>query len=119
MAQREKLDRQIIVVASVVVLGAIMSILDATIVNVALATLGRELHASLATIQWVARGYLVALAVVIPLTGWASERFGAKRLWMLVVALFVLGSALSGLAWSAGSLILFRVRPGVGAGRIL
>jgi MFS family permease len=51
-----------------------MSILDTTIVNVALATLGRDLHASLSTIQWVASGYLVALAVVIPMTGWASEQ---------------------------------------------
>ncbi len=103
----------------VVVVGAIMSILDATIVNVALATLGRDLHASLATIQWVASGYLVALAMVIPMTGWASERFGAKRLWMVVVGLFVAGSALSGLAWSAESLIFFRVLQGLGGGMIM
>ncbi len=121
MAQREpqKLDREIIVISLVVVVGAVMSILDATIVNVALATLGRDLHASLSTIQWVASGYLVALAMVIPMTGWASERFGAKRLWMVVVALFVAGSALSGLAWSAGSLIFFRVLQGLGGGMIM
>ena len=76
-----------------------MSILDTTIVNVALATLSRELHSQLHTIQWVATGYLVALAVVIPMTGWASDRFGAKQLWMTVVGLFVAGSVLSGLAW--------------------
>ncbi len=115
----DKLDRQIIVIASVVVVGAIMSILDTTIVNVALATLSRELHAPLATIQWVATGYLVALASVIPMTGWACERFGAKRLWMIVVGLFMLGSALSGLAWSAGSLIFFRVLQGLGGGMIM
>jgi EmrB/QacA subfamily drug resistance transporter len=118
-AASDKLDRQILVVASVVVLGAIMSILDTTIVNIALATLSRELHASLATIQWVATGYLVALAMVIPMTGWAAERFGAKRLWMLVVGLFVAGSVLSGLAWSAGSLIFFRVLQGLGGGMIM
>jgi EmrB/QacA subfamily drug resistance transporter len=115
----DKLDRQIIVISSVVVIGAMMSILDTTIVNVALATLGRELHASLSTIQWVASGYLVALAVVIPMTGWASERFGAKQLWMVVVTLFVAGSVLSGLAWSAGSLIVFRVLQGLGGGMIM
>ena len=115
----EKLDRRIIEISMVVVVGAIMSILDATIVNVALATLGRDLHASLATIQWVASGYLVALAMVIPMTGWASERFGAKRLWMVVVALFVAGSVLSGLAWSAESLIFFRVLQGLGGGMIM
>jgi EmrB/QacA subfamily drug resistance transporter len=114
-----KLDREIIVIASVVVIGAIMSILDTTIVNVALATLGRDLHAPLSTIQWVATGYLVALATVIPMTGWAAERFGAKRLWITVVALFVLGSALSGLAWSAGSLIFFRILQGLGGGMIM
>ncbi len=115
----DKLDRDILLVCSVVVVGAIMSILDTTIVNVALATLSRELHASLSTIQWVSTGYLVALAVVIPMTGWAAERFGAKRLWMLVVGLFVVGSALSGLAWSAGSLIVFRVLQGLGGGMIM
>jgi EmrB/QacA subfamily drug resistance transporter len=115
----EKLDRGILIIASVVVVGAIMSILDTTIVNVALATLGHDLHSSLATIQWVATGYLVALAVVIPMTGWASERFGAKRLWLVVVSLFVIGSALSGLAWSAGSLIFFRVLQGLGGGMIM
>ena len=115
----EGLDRATIVVAAVVVIGAFMSILDTTIVNVALATLSRELHSPLDTIQWVATGYLVALAVVIPMTGWASERFGAKRLWMTVVALFVAGSALSGLAWSAESLIFFRVLQGLGGGMIM
>src|ERR1700744_907549 len=112
----ERLDRGIFVVSAVVVIGALMSILDTTIVNVALATLSRELHSPLHTIQWVVTGYLVALAVVIPMTGWASERFGATRLWMTVVALFVAGSALSGLAWSAGSLIFFRVLQGLGGG---
>src|SRR5919197_2374274 len=96
-----------------------MSILDTTIVNVALETLSRELNATLNTIQWVSTGYMLALAVVIPLTGWMSERFGAKQVWMTSVALFGLGSALSGLAWSAGSLIFFRVLQGLGGGMIM
>ena len=116
---RSGLDRTVLTVASVVVLGAIMSILDTTIVNVALDTLGRDFHASLASIQWVATGYLLALATVIPLTGWASERFGAKRLWMTSVFLFVAGSALSGFAWSTGTLIGFRVLQGLGGGMIM
>jgi EmrB/QacA subfamily drug resistance transporter len=118
-ATNDKLDRGILIIASVVVVGAIMSILDTTIVNVALATLGRELHSSLTTIQWVSTGYLVALAVVIPMTGWASERFGAKRLWITVVTLFVAGSALCGLATSATELIFFRVLQGLGGGMIM
>ena len=62
-----------------------MSILDTTIVNVALETLSRELDAPLSTIQWVSTGYLLALATVIPLTGWTTERFGSKRIWMISV----------------------------------
>lgn len=96
-------------VAGVVVVGVIMSILDTTIVNVALETLARELRASLNTIQWVSTGYLLSLAMVIPLSGWMTERFGAKRIWMVSVALFGVGSALCGLASSAGELIFFRV----------
>ena len=115
----DRLDREVYVVASVVVVGVVMSILDTTIVNVALRTLSRELHASLDTVQWVSTGYLLALATVIPLTGWASERFGSKSVWMWSVALFGLGSALCGLAWSAESLIFFRVLQGFGGGMIM
>ena len=68
-----------------------MSILDTTIVNVAIETLGRDLDASLSSIQWVSTGYLLALATVIPLTGWAMERFGGRRVWMVSVALFLVG----------------------------
>ncbi len=96
-----------------------MSILDTTIVNVAIETLGRELDAPLSTIQWVATGYLLALATVIPLTGWAMERFGGKRAWMTSVTLFLAGSALCGLAWSSSSLIAFRVLQGFGGGMIM
>ena len=60
------------------IVGSIMSILDTTIVNVALATLGRELHSTIAQIQWVVTGYMLALAAVIPITGWAARRFGGK-----------------------------------------
>jgi EmrB/QacA subfamily drug resistance transporter len=107
------------VVAGVVTVGTVMSILDTTIVNVALERLSQELHASLSTIQWVATGYLLALATVIPLTGWMTERFGAKQIWMTSVALFAAGSALCGLAWSANSLIFFRVLQGFGGGMIM
>jgi EmrB/QacA subfamily drug resistance transporter len=106
-------------VAVVVIVGAIMSILDTTIVNVALETLARDLHSPLSTIQWVSTGYLLSLATVIPLTGWAADRFGTKRLYMISIALFMTGSALAGLAWSSGSLIFFRVLQGFGGGMIM
>jgi EmrB/QacA subfamily drug resistance transporter len=106
-------------IAGVVILGMMMSILDTTIVNVALDTLGRDLHATIAQIQWVATGYLLALAAVIPVTGWAARRFGAKRVYIGSIVLFTIGSALCGLAESSTSLILFRVLQGVGGGMIM
>jgi EmrB/QacA subfamily drug resistance transporter len=113
------LDRETLVVAGVVILGAIMSILDATIVNVALDALSRDLSSPLATIQWVTTGYLLSLAIVIPLAGWFSERFGSRRVWLISVALFGAGSALCGLATSADKLIAFRVLQGFGGGMIM
>jgi EmrB/QacA subfamily drug resistance transporter len=113
------LDRGLMAVASVVVLGAVMSILDVTVVNVAINTLAVDFHTQLSTIQWVATGYTLALATVIPLTGWAADRFGTKRLYILSIGLFMCGSALSGAAWSAESLIAFRVLQGLGGGMIM
>jgi EmrB/QacA subfamily drug resistance transporter len=115
----EKLDREVYLVAAVVIVGVIMSVLDLTIVNVALETLSRELHSGLDTIQWVSTAYLLAVAIVIPLTGWATEHWGSKRVWMTCVFLFGVGSALCGLAWSAESLIFFRVLQGIGGGMIM
>ncbi len=113
------LSREILVLAAVVILGSSMTVLDLTIVNVALPTLGRDLHTSIATIQWVLTGYMLAFASVIPLTGWAVERFGAKRVWLLSLLLFMVGSTLAGAAWSIGALIGFRFLQGLGAGMIL
>jgi EmrB/QacA subfamily drug resistance transporter len=113
------LDRRTLVVAGVVILGMIMSVLDTTIVNVALDKLSQDLNSPLGTIQWVSTGYLLALAMVIPLAGWLSERFGSKRIWMVSVALFGVGSTLCGLAWSDVSLIAFRILQGFGGGLIM
>jgi EmrB/QacA subfamily drug resistance transporter len=77
-----------------------------------------QLHSSYGTIQWVATGYLVAMAVAIPTTGWAESRWGGKRVWMAALLLFVLGSVLCALAWDDTSLISFRVLQGFAAGLI-
>src|SRR5436190_8667906 len=106
-------------IAIVVILGAIMSVLDTTIVNVALSTLSRDLHTSLDGIQWVVTGYMLALAAVIPVTGWAASRFGARRLYLISLVLFTAGSALCGLAWSPESLIAARVLQGLGGGMLM
>src|SRR5256886_806419 len=115
----EPLDRKLIALGAVVVLGTILSIMDSTIVNVATRTLGQQFNAPIATIQWVLTGYLLGLASAIPVTGWASNRFGAKRVWIGALVLFLAGSALAGSAWSVPSLIVFRVLQGIGAGLIL
>src|SRR3954469_4518659 len=115
----EGLDRKLLLVATVVVLGAIMSILDTTVVNVAINTLSRDFHTDLATIQWIVTGYTLALATVIPLTGWAADRFGTKRLYMISIGLFVAGSALAGAANSAVELIFFRILQGLGGGMVM
>src|SRR5437588_3377407 len=99
-------------ISAVVIIGSIMSILDTTIVNVALATLGRELHSTISQIQWVVTGYMLALAAVIPVTGWAARRVGARRVYLVSLLLFTLGSALCGLAISTPELIIFRVLQG-------
>jgi EmrB/QacA subfamily drug resistance transporter len=115
----EGLDRSTWIVAGVVLLGAVMSILDTTVINVAIDRLAIDFNSSLTTIQWVVTGYTLALAAVIPLSGWAADRFGTKRIYIWSLALFMLGSILSGLAWSAGSLIAFRVLQGIGGGMIM
>ena len=115
----EALDRDTLIVAGVVLLGAVMSILDITVVNVAINRLAIDFNASLTTIQWVVTGYTLAIAAVIPLTGWAADRFGTKRLYLTSLVLFVGGSILCGAAWSAGSLIGFRVLQGLGGGMIM
>jgi EmrB/QacA subfamily drug resistance transporter len=102
--------------AVVVLLGSIMAILDSTIVTVALPRLTDEFRTSFATIQWVTTGYLLALVMAVPLTGWAADRFGAKRLYLAALGLFLVGSMLAGLAWDVPSLILFRVVQGIGGG---
>jgi EmrB/QacA subfamily drug resistance transporter len=118
-ATSDRIDAYVWRISAVVIVGSIMSILDTTIVNVALATLGRELHSTIAQIQWVVTGYMLSLAAVIPITGWAARRFGAKRVYITSVVLFTAGSALCGLATSTTELIIFRVIQGVGGGMIL
>jgi len=115
----EGLDRGTLIVAGVVMLGAIMSILDTTVINVAINRLAIDFKAPLTTIQWVVTGYTLALVAVIPMSGWAADRFGTKRIYMSSLALFMLGSILSGLAWSATSIIVFRVLQGFGGGMIM
>lgn len=112
------LDRTARTVIAVVVLGMITTVLDATIVSVATDRLAGEFSVPLTTIQWVMTGYLLAFTAAIPLSGWATDRYGARRVWLVAVGVFTAGSLLCGLAWSAPSLIGFRVLQGAGAGLV-
>jgi EmrB/QacA subfamily drug resistance transporter len=114
-----KLDAAVFKIAGVVVLGAIMSILDITVVSVALPTFQTEFDATYAQVAWTMTGYTLALATVIPLSGWAADRFGTKRLYMLAILLFTLGSTLCSTADGIGQLVGYRVLQGLGGGMLM
>src|SRR5271163_567812 len=103
-------------IIAVAVVGAFMPLLSTTMVNVSLLSLASELHASLSAMQWVTSGYLLALALMLPLNGWLVERIGAKALYLWCFAAFTLSSALCGVAWSANALIAFRILQGMSGG---
>jgi EmrB/QacA subfamily drug resistance transporter len=106
------------VVAAVFVIGLFMDLLDMTITNVALPTLAVDFRASATAIEWVVTGYLLSLAVFIPVSGWAGDRFGTKRTFMFALTMFTFSSLMCGLSWSIESLVFFRVLQGVGGGML-
>jgi EmrB/QacA subfamily drug resistance transporter len=114
-----KIERHVWVISGVVILGMIMSILDTTIVNVALDTLSKELHSPISQVQWVVTGYLLALAAVMPVTGWMARRYGAKRVYLVSLLLFTLGSIACGFSNTLVALVVFRVLQGIGGGMIM
>jgi EmrB/QacA subfamily drug resistance transporter len=113
-----RLDPALIRLIIVLLTGAIPALLDTAIVNVAVSTIGRDLHTTVSSIQWVITGYLLSFAMVIPLSGWALARFGARAVWMASLGVFLAGSVASGAAWNIGSLIAFRVAQGLGGGML-
>ncbi|MGF1427421.1 DHA2 family efflux MFS transporter permease subunit [Kitasatospora sp. LaBMicrA B282] len=106
-------------IVTVVVIGSVMSVLDMTIVNVALRPLATAFRAPLADVQWIATGYTLALTAVTPLAAWALGRFGGRSSYLTAVTLFTAGSLLAALAWSPASLVLFRVCQGLGGGLLM
>jgi DHA2 family multidrug resistance protein len=107
------------VVMGTVMVGTFMAVLDATIVNVALSKLMATFGVSVDAVEWILTAYLLAFAVMLPSTGWFSNRFGHKRMFLIGLFLFTLGSFLSSLSPSLSVLIAFRVIQGFGAGTIL
>src|SRR5256714_13472471 len=84
-----------------------LDLLDMSVTNVAIPTLARDFAASTTTIEWVITGYLLSLAMFIPVSGWLGDRFGTKRTFIGALSIFLGGSLLSGLAWDVESLIAF------------
>jgi len=105
--------------AWVIVFGAFASGLDTSLVNVGLDTIGTDLHAELTTVQWVANGYLLALAVALPAAGWLGRRLGVGRLWLLALATFTVASGLCAVAPSIAALIGLRVLQGLAGGLLI
>lgn len=106
------------IVAATFVVALFMDLLDITIVNVALPTLGREFGAGPNTLEWVVTGYLLSLAVWVPASGWLGDRFGTRRIFLLALSVFLLGSLLCALAWNIITLVAFRVLQGAGGGML-
>src|SRR5579883_999448 len=101
-------------VCVVFVAAMFMSIMDTTIVNVALPALGRQFNVASTSIDAVVVGYMISLAVIIPVSGWLGDQWGTRRVFLMALALFCLASALCGLAQNLPMLIGFRVLQGIG-----
>jgi EmrB/QacA subfamily drug resistance transporter len=109
---------QKVAVGVVFVAAMFMSIMDATIVNVALPTIGRDFKVSATAVDTISIAFLVSLAVFIPASGWLGDRLGGKRVLLAAVAVFTAASALCGLASSLGELVAFRILQGAGGGML-
>lgn len=110
--------RQILAPLTAIIIGLFMVILDGTAMNVAIPGFVKEFDSSLSVVQWTVTGYALAQAAVIPLAGWLSDRYGAKNIFLLSVALFTVGSLLCALAGSIEQLIAYRVLQGLGGGML-
>jgi len=105
--------------AMIIILGALPPMLDSTIVNVAIGGLARQFGTDLAVMQWAVTGYVLAMGIAVPFSGWLMQRFDGKRVYMAAVGVFLVGSLLSGLAWGVSSLIAFRFLQGFAAGILM
>jgi EmrB/QacA subfamily drug resistance transporter len=117
--ETERLDPAFIKLAAILLTGVMAVAFDSTIVNVAIGTLSRDLHASLSATQWTVSAYVLALGMVIPVSGWAMARFGAKQMWLFSLVMFMAGSLLCSSARNIGMLVAFRVIQGAGGGLML
>src|ERR1700736_5423383 len=115
----DRLEARLYWIAAVCVVGAMPSLLDTTVVAVAQRTFISQFHSTQAIVAWTMTGYTLALAVVIPLTGWAADRFGTKRLFIGSIVMFTAASLLCAMAPSISLLVVFRVVQGLGGGMVM
>ena len=119
IAEKTELDPQLIKIALIMLLGMFTPALDATVVNVAIKTIGVELHSSISAVQWITTAYILAMGIAVPISGWLVNRFSGKNVYLISLAFFGAGSIGAALSWNIGSLIVFRIVQGAGAGIML
>ena len=117
--QKEKLDPRLLKTAIILVIGALAPLLDSTMVNVAIKAITVDLKSTISVVQWIATGYVLAMGLAVPVSGWAVNRFGGKRVYIFSLFVFLAGSVLSALAWNINSLICFTVLQGTAAGLMM
>jgi EmrB/QacA subfamily drug resistance transporter len=115
----ERLDPMVLRAAIVLVVGALAPLFDSTMVNVAIHTIAADMKATISTVQWITTGYVLAMGLAVPISGWATKRFGGKRSYIFSLAIFLIGSVCSMLSWNIGSMVVFRVIQGIGAGLMM
>ncbi len=101
---------------AIILMGVFMAVLDTSVINVAIPNLEMDLSANTDQIQWVLTGYMLVSGVVIPISGWLTDRFGAKQLFIFSLITFTIGSALCGMAWNLNAMIFFRILQAAGGG---
>lgn len=117
--KKEKLDPIVLRAAIILVVGALAPLLDSTMVNVALHTIAADMKAAISTVQWITTGYVLAMGLTVPISGWATKRFGCKKSYICSAAVFLVGSVLALISWNIQSLISFAVVQGIGAGLMM
>lgn len=117
--EKDKLPKGLLSIAWILVLGALPPMLDSTIVNIAVNDLAKVFSASFVVTQWVVTGYVLALGMAVPFSGWLMQKYDGKKVYMYALGLFLISSLLSGFAWNIESLIAFRVLQWIASGIII
>lgn len=116
--ETNRISKDTMTAAWAIALGAIAPMLDSTMINIAIKQLNQTFNTTLDTVQWGITGYILALAMIIPVAGWLINQFNGKRVFIGASLLFGLTSVLAGISWNVESFIIFRIIQGLSAGVI-